>query len=145
MMPPKVMDSLSRFFARIWYPVALPEDLTEAFGVELSNYLSYSKLLEKISSCHLHPQKLAKYMPRRLAESVFKHATSMEIFKDKSIASYYFQEGCIEFVLSFDHNGTLRRVYLLHKAVENEEGIELPLHSTYVGSPPYRFAKRKVG
>jgi hypothetical protein len=138
-----IYQALMKFLARIWYPVALPEDLAEVFEIEISNFVPYPKLLETISGCQLHSHRLAKYMPRKLAESVFRHATCVETFKDKSIASYYFHEGWIEFVLYFDQDGALRRIYLLHKEIPNEMGVELPLNSTYVGSPPYTISRRK--
>ncbi len=64
-------------------------------------------------------------MPREQAERVFSGATCKERFKQESLYSYYFYEGWIEFVLIFDDDSRLRRLYLLHQYLEKNQ--ELPL------------------
>lgn len=126
------VDSICRLIARFWYPVTLPEEVTEALGVEVSNFLPFESLVEKLQCSCCHPTCLARYMPRKLAESAFKCATSKDVFKDKTLISYYFQEGTIEFVLLFDERAQLRRVFLQHKNLKDDE-IEVPLTASYIG------------
>lgn len=129
----KPFDCISRFFARFRYPVTLPEDVAETLGVQVSNFLSYEELLQKISTCECNPLRLARFMPRNEAESAFKHATCIERFGSKTLISYYFSEGWVGFVLQFDSHMQLRRIYLRHNEIKNEEGLEINLCSSYIG------------
>lgn len=129
----KPFDRVARFFARFRYPVTLPEDVTETLGIKVSNFLSFDELIKKLSSCNSNPLRLAKFMPRRDAELAFQHATCIEQFGKKTLISYYFPEGWIEFVLEFDHDMLLRRLYLRHKDIEAQEGVEVNLCSSYIG------------
>lgn len=122
-----------RFFARFWHPVALPEEVVETLGVEVSNFLSFGDLIRCLNSCHCHPPSLAKYMPRKDAETAFKKPTCVEKIGNKTLISYYFNEGWVEFVLHFDTDGRLRRIYLLHKEIEQDEGVEIQLSCSYIG------------
>jgi hypothetical protein len=136
-------DRLARFIARFRYPVSLPEDVAETLGIEVSNFLSFDELIKKLSCCHSNPLRLAKYMPRRQAENAFQHATCIDRFGRKTLVSYYFPEGWVEFVLEYDGDGLLRRMYLRHKGVESEQGEEVGLCCSYIGhrmgkKPPFR-------
>jgi len=132
----KSLDRLSRFFARFRYPVTLPEDVTETLGVQVSNFMSFDELIKKITSSRCNPLSLAKYMPRKEAERAFQRATCIEQFGEKTLVSYFFPEGWVEFVLKFDHQSRLRRIYLLHKEIEEVEGVEICLCSSYIGTRP---------
>lgn len=139
----KPLDHLARFFARFWYPVTLPEDVTETLGVEVSNFLSFDELIKRITESNCNPLRLSKFMPRKDAESAFKHATCIEHFGEKTLVSYFFPEGWIEFILKFDRESRLRRIYLLHKGIQNEEGVEIDLCCSYIGNrlhkgPPFK-------
>lgn len=129
----KPFHRIARLFARFRYPVSLPEDVAEALGVNVSNFLTFDELIKKLTSCDSNPLRLAKYMPRREAELAFSHATCIERFGRKTLISYYFSEGWIEFVLEFDADTLLRRLYLRHKDIEEEEGIEVLLCCSYLG------------
>lgn len=140
----KTVERLSRFFARFRHPVALPEDVAETFGFSVSNFLSFTELVNMLESSPMcSPHQLAKYMPRRDAESAFRRATCKECFKEKTIVSYYFPEGWIEFILYFDMEGRLRRIYLLHKNVKQEEGLEITLCCSYIGNRLNPFTTTK--
>ena len=129
----KPLDRIARFFARFRYPVTLPEDVAETLGIKVSNFLSYNELIKQISNCESNPQRLARFMPRNEAESAFQHATCIERFGSKTLVSYYFTEGWVGFVLHFDSQLQLRRVYLRHKEIESEEGVEINLCCSYIG------------
>ncbi len=123
----KALEILSRFFIRFRYPVTLPEDLAQALGIELSNYITFDKLVHSLTCPSCQPSKLFKYMSREKAEQAFSHAHSKELFKKNSLFSFYFSEGWMEFSLEFDDQSRLRRLYLHHKCIQTERGVEIPL------------------
>jgi hypothetical protein len=123
---------LTKLVARIWYPVALPEDIASCFGLKVSNLLPMEDLVRVLLKSQSYTSFLSRYMPRDVAESVFRRATSIESFGDKTIISYYFIGGWMEYVLHFDKEDRLRRVYLCHRALERE-CEEIPLTSSYIG------------
>src|SRR5689334_9523488 len=123
----KAIDLISRFLARLRYPVSLPEDIADALGINLSNALSFKEFVRQLAAPTLKPTTLCKFMLRDQAEKVFCNAPCQERFGQSTLISYYFNEGWLEFVLKFDNQCRLRRIYLHHKEIPNEEGIELPL------------------
>jgi len=123
---------LTKLVARIWYPVALPEDIAHCFNLKVSNLLSQEELVRVLRKSQSYTAFLSRYMPRDIAESVFRRATSIESFGDKTIISYYFIGGWMEYVLQFDAEDRLRRVYLAHRALERGSE-EIPLTSSYIG------------
>ena len=127
----RFVDTICRLAARFRYPITLPEEVAEALGVEVSNFLTFETLISTLQESWGNPMRLARFMPRKLAESAFRCATSKDVFKDKTLISYYFQQGIIEFVLLFDEKGRLRRVYLQHKNLQN--AIEIKLTASYIG------------
>lgn len=127
-----IWSRLTKLVARIWYPVALPEDIANCFGLKVSNLLSLEDLLGVLKRSQSYTSFLSRYMPRDIAESVFRRATSIESFGEKTIASFYFRGGWMEYVLQFDKEDRLRRVYLCHRQIESE-GVEIPLTSSYIG------------
>ncbi|MEC7838839.1 MAG: hypothetical protein VX777_02230 [Chlamydiota bacterium] len=139
----KSLDRLTRFLARFRYPVSLPEDVTETLGVQVSNFLSFDELIKKVASSRCNPLSLAKYMPRKDAERAFQRATCIERFGEKTLVSYFFPEGWVEFILKFDRQSRLRRIYLLHKGIEDEGGIEISLCCSYIGNRPRKRAQVK--
>ena len=98
----KLLDSLHRFFLRFRYPVSLPENVAEALGTPVSNFLTFNEFMLKLSNPYFRPSRLQKYMPRADAERTFRTAQRQERFLNKTICSYYFSEGWMEFVLLFD-------------------------------------------
>ncbi|MGM0440412.1 MAG: hypothetical protein ACQEP8_04800 [Chlamydiota bacterium] len=113
---------------RRWlYPVSLPEDIGEALGINIPPSITYQRLMEVLTDPQNCPHRLARYMPRELAEAAFSKALRKESFNHESVFSYYFREGWLEFVLLFDVDSCLRRVYLQHPALQEEDGWEIPL------------------
>ncbi|NGX42820.1 MAG: hypothetical protein K940chlam7_01108 [Chlamydiae bacterium] len=123
----KALDHFSRFFLRFRYPVTLPEDIAIALGVDVSNYQTFTELVRCLESPDCCPTRLEKYMPRHEAENAFAGAQRKDCFKRSSLFSYYFSEGWMEFSLEFDPESRLRRVYIYHKEIQNERGIEIHL------------------
>jgi len=123
-----MMESLSRFFLRFRYPVSLPEDVANALGVQISNFVTFTEFFNYLTCPLCQPTRLQKFMPRDLAERAFAHAQCKEHFKNDSLFSFYFSEGWVEFVLQFDGNSKLRRIYLQHKNIDQDLGIEIRLN-----------------
>lgn len=126
----KVFDLLCRFFLRFRYPVSLPEDVAEALGVPLSNFLTFEELVDHLTCSDCRPTRLKRFMPRDKAEQAFQGALRKECFRQKSLYSYYFNGGWMEFILQFDDQSRLRRIYLQHKEIAQEQGLEISLSHT---------------
>lgn len=124
-----VLNLFYRLFLRFRYPVSLPEDVAKALGVSFSNYISFEDFVKKLTCPSCQPTKLKKFMPREEAEAAFHEALRKERFQHNTLFSYYFNEGWMEFVLQFDEHSRLRRIYIQHKKIVQEEGIEIPLCS----------------
>ncbi|MCB1112240.1 MAG: hypothetical protein H7A37_00160 [Chlamydiales bacterium] len=128
------LDPFSRFFARFRYPVSLPEDVAKALGITVSNFLTFEQFLACLTSTDCRPVRLAKFMPREEAEELFSGSTEINRFGDRTAISYYFDhDGWLELSLIFK-DGKLRRVYLNHRKITQEEGVEIPLCCSHVGS-----------
>lgn len=123
----KAIKLLYRFILRFRYPVSLPEDIATALGVELSNDLTFNEFVDFLSCPHCSPSRLTKFMKRDLAEAAFKNALRVDRFPRKTLFAYYFEEGWLEFCLSFDDRHRLRRVYVQHRQITSDEGIEILL------------------
>jgi len=127
----KTLDLLYRFLVRFRYPVTLPEDVAMALGIQVSNFITFEEFVSRLTSPNCRPTRLLKFMPREQAEKAFQHAQRKEPFKQNSLFSFYFKEGWLEFILQFDDQSRLRRIYLQHKQIKQDEGIEIPLiHSS---------------
>ena len=63
----KAFDHLCRFFIRFRYPISLPEDIAEALGINLSNYITFDKFVSLLTCPSCKPTKLHKFMPREIA------------------------------------------------------------------------------
>ena len=66
-------------------------------------------------------------MPREEAEKAFGSAVSKERFQRNTLCSFDFNQGRIVFVLKFDEEGRLRRMYMQHKDISSDQGLEIPL------------------
>ena len=121
------IDHLVRLAMRFRYPVSLPEDVARALGVEISNFVTFEDFVEQITQHQCCPSRLTKFMPREKAELAFTTALHKERFGDRTLCSYFFNEGWIEFDLRFDNESRLRRIYLQHKEIAADEGIEISL------------------
>lgn len=124
----KTFYLLYRLFLRFRYPVSLPEDIALALGVDLNCYLTFDEFVKRMQCPNFKPTRLKKYMPRELAEDAFSSARRVDRFSQKSLFAYYFNEGWIEFVLQFDEQARLRRIYLQHKYIQGDMGLEIPLN-----------------
>lgn len=120
-------ELFSRFFARVRYPFSLPEEIAEALGVPLSNGLTFNEFFGMLLEPTFKPTTLSKFMTREQAEGAFGKALRKEQFAQSTLISYYFSEGWLEFVLKFDNEKRLRRLYIQHKNIDQDEGIEIPL------------------
>lgn len=121
----RLMEPIRRFIARFRYPISLPEDVAAALGIDLSNFLTFDQFVGRVCGCL--PTRLRKFMPRDEAERAFQKAVSKERFQQNSLFSFDFNEGRIVFVLKFDEQGRLRRMYMQHKRISGDEGLEIPL------------------
>lgn len=131
-----VIAIFSKVYLRFRYPVSLPGDVADALGVQVSNHVSFEEFVNTLISPTCRPTRLQKFMPREDAEAAFQSALRKEHFKQNTICSYYFNEGWMEFVLLFDEQSRLRRIYLQHKKITQEEGIEILLNRTLESSDP---------
>ncbi len=105
----------------------MPENVADALGITLSNFVSFDELVSTLTDPNCRPTRLKRFMPRKEAENAFAGALSKEFFKERSLFSYYFSEGWLEFVLWFDEKSRLRRLYIQHKCITQQEGIEIHL------------------
>ena len=121
-----ILHAITHIRTRIRYPYALPSDIGKALGLSLPDNLLYLALLESLSTIH-HPQSLEKFMTRKRAENCFCGATRCEKFTLSTLCSYRFTEGWVEFELQFDEHDKLRRLYLIHKELRNQDRIEINL------------------
>jgi hypothetical protein len=122
-----VFSLLNRLILRLRYPVSLPEDIANALGIKVANYLTFNEFVNELTAPSCRPTRLTKFMPREKAEAAFQTAQRKERFKQNTLFSYYFNEGWMEFILQFDDQARLRRIYLQHKQIQQNEGIEIPL------------------
>ncbi len=123
----KALDSLFRFFIRFRYPVTLPEDVASSLGIHLSNFVTFDNFVKKLTDPDCCPTTLYKMMDRRKAEETFCGAQRIEQFQRNTLISYYFNEGWLEFNLHFDESSRLRRLYIQHKQIKSDQGIEVSL------------------
>ena len=124
----KLINFFYHFMLRLRYPVSLPEDIATDLGINASNFLTFQELVYQLTNQKCRPKRLIRFMPREEAEAVFRSALRKEKFKRNSLFSYYFHEGWLEFILQFDEQSRLRRIYLQHKEIQSETGIELLLN-----------------
>ena len=123
----EVIRPFVRLFQRWRYPVSLPEEVAEALGVPASSYLRFDEFINFLSSTGCCPTRLYKFMSRPQAEAVFASALRKERFQLRSMFSYYFNEGWLEFLLLFDEQGALRRLYVQHRDLHTDRGVEIRL------------------
>ncbi len=116
----QVLDPFLRLFVRFRYPVSMPEDVAADLGFTISNFLTFPELMNYLTQPHQRPAKLKRFMPRKEAENVFRCALRKELFQQNSLFSYYFNGSWMEFVLQFDEESRLRRVYIRHKDLKQK-------------------------
>ncbi|PJD98174.1 MAG: hypothetical protein CK425_00340 [Parachlamydia sp.] len=122
-----IIKKFRRFLMRFRYPVSLPEDIAQDLGITFSHPPSFDELIKYLIDPRCCPERLKKFMAREDAEAAFDLACRKEKFLQNSLFSYYFTEGWLEFVLQFDNQGRLRRIYVQHQKIQQDEGAEILL------------------
>ena len=120
-------QGMYRAVAHLKHPISLPEDIGYALSFPVSNFVSTSELLTILKSDGFMPHNLSRFMQREKAELYFHKAITKDYFMDRSIFSYSFHNNFVEFVLEFDADSRLRRLYLRHDSILMQKGKELPL------------------
>lgn len=123
----KFFKYVFHLYSRFQYPVSLPEEIAHALGIEATSKLTCDEFVSLLTSPSCHPTRLHKYMARVDAEAAFASAVRKERFTRHSLYSYYFNNGWLGFYMQFDHTSRLRRVYVQHRALKAQEGVELGL------------------
>lgn len=119
----KILNAFTRVFVRLRYPVSMPEEVASDLGLSISNSLNFTQLIDYLTDPHHSPTKLARFMPRDQAEKIFKSALRKERFQQNSLFSYYFNGSWMEFILQFDEEARLRRLYICHKNLKQKHEI----------------------
>jgi hypothetical protein len=119
------LQLLSQLFVRFRYPISTPEDVATDLGLNLSNFLTFQEFISHLTNPHHRPTKLSRFMPRDQAEKNFRLALRKEKFQSNSLFSYHFNGGWMEFMLHFDENARLRRLYIRHKDLKQK--YEIPI------------------
>lgn len=123
----KVLQPLLQLFIRFRYPVSMPEDVAADLGLNISNSLNFQEFMGCLTDPRHRPTKLIRFMPRDQAEDMFRFALRKERFQQNSLFSYHFKGGWMEFVLQFDEQSRLRRLYMRHKDLKQKH--EIPISS----------------
>lgn len=120
-----IFKPFSTFFIRLRYPVSLPEDVASDLGFELSNSIQFNDFIRFLTDPSHRPTNLSRLMPRGQAEDVFRLARRKEKFSKISLFSYHFNGGWMEFILEFDEQALLRRLYIRHKDLKQKHEISI--------------------
>jgi hypothetical protein len=122
----KAIKSFSKLFVRLRYPFSMPEDVATDLGLlHISNSFSFKEFTDYLTDPHTRPSKLTRFMSREQAEDIFRKALRKERFPHNSLFSYHFNGGWMEFVLQFDEQSRLRRLYIRHKDLKQK--YEIPI------------------
>lgn len=121
----KFFEPFSMLFTRLRYPFSTPEEVASDIGLNITNRVSFEEFISCLTNPAQRPTKICKYMPREKAEMVFQLARRKEKFRHDSLYSYYFKGGWMEFLLHFDNEKRLRRLYVCHKTLKQK--YEIPI------------------
>lgn len=119
----KILKPLFRLLVRFRYPVSMPEEVASDLGLNISNSLSFQEFIHCLTDPGHRPTKLTRFMPRNEAEEIFRCALRKERFQQNSLFSYHFKNGWMEFILQFDEQSRLRRLYIRHKDLKQKHEI----------------------
>ncbi|MBT3394282.1 MAG: hypothetical protein HN411_04140 [Waddliaceae bacterium] len=126
----KILELFSTLRMRWYYPVSLPADISLALGIDLpQKKIAFEDLMRFLISPKIRPKRLKRFMPREKAEAVFNGAVRKDVFAYNSVYSYYFRNGWLEFILQFDNKSRLRRIYVQHKDIYQDDGVEINLNT----------------
>ncbi|MBA2369990.1 MAG: hypothetical protein H0V82_13380 [Candidatus Protochlamydia sp.] len=120
-----IRSSFARLILRFRYPCSLPEEVASDLGLKISNAVTFPQLIHCLTNPAHRPTKLVRFMPREQADQIFKTALRKEIFKKDSLYSYHFNGGWMEFMLQFDEQSRLRRLYIQHKDIKQKCEISI--------------------
>lgn len=118
---------ISHFTERLRYPVSMPKEVADALGIELAHGKTVEELIRLLIDTKATPRALLKYMKREMAENRFQNAVIRERFNRRTLISYYFSQGWVEFMLQFDEEARLRRLYLYSYSAGCPQRVEIPL------------------
>src|SRR4051812_48473904 len=121
----KTFKPLLRLFVRFRYPISTPEEVGSDLGLNISNLLTFQEFIACLTHPHYRPAKLTRFMPRQQAEDIFRQARRKERFQQDSLFSYHFNGGWMEFMLQFDEQSRLRRLYIRHKDLKQKHEISI--------------------
>jgi hypothetical protein len=119
------MQPLTNLFTRFRYPTSLPEEVAMDLGISISNSLNFQEFISHLTHPSCRPTRLSRFMPREEAENLFSTAIRKEHFKQKSLFFYHFNEGWMGFILNFDEQARLRRIYIRHKDLKRKHEIAI--------------------
>lgn len=125
----KWYNSFLQLITRFRHPVSLPEEVAEALGIQFSNLQPFESLFTHLTCPSCTPRRLHKFMLREKAEEAFQHALRKERFHNTSLFYYYFNGHWLEFRLQFDDESMLRRLYVQHRRIKHDSGLEIPLYA----------------
>lgn len=117
---------LSKYFARFRYPFSMPEEVGQDIGLDINNQITFNHFINILANPAFHPSRVYKYMSRDEADALFAHAFRSDRFQTKSLFYYYFKQGWVEFEMTFDATGRLRRMLIQNKMIA-EDSIEIKL------------------
>lgn len=123
----RLWNQTKRLLLRFRFPISLPEEVAEALGIYLPSSVNSQDLIARLTNKGCQPTRLIRFMPRYKAEEAFHRAWRCDRFSHITLFTYYFLEGLVEFCLHFDAEGRLRRLYVQHRSLKEELGIEIPL------------------
>lgn len=121
----KLLKPFLHLMVRFRYPVSMPEDVAMDLGFEISNSLTFPEFMNFLTDPRHRPTKLTRFMPREQAEEIFRSALRKERFQQNSLFSYYFKGKWMEFILHFDEQSRLRRLYICHKDLKQKHEIPI--------------------
>jgi hypothetical protein len=126
--PSQVVNPMFKLLERLRYPFSLPNEVASDLGIDIQRCISFKNFLVALSNPSCCPKNLCRFMPRNLADKCFETAMRKEKFPQHSLYSYHFNGAWMEFVLHFDDQGRLRRLYLCHKDLKQKSNqVEIPL------------------
>jgi len=121
-------------YQRLRYPDILPSDIAADLGLAKARFLNFDDLFNLLTDENCSLKRLSRFMPREKAEAVFSRAQRQERFGRSALYSYYFNEGWLEFILHFDEEARLRRVYFQHKRLQTQQRVELAVIKNFSGN-----------
>lgn len=121
----KMLKPFLHLLVRFRYPVSMPEDVASDLGIQISNSLNFKQFIHCLTDPRQRPTKLSRFMPRDQAEDIFRLAKRKERFQQNSLFSYHFKGGWVEFILQFDEQSRLRRLYIRHKDLKQKHEISI--------------------